>query len=231
MLRLKEIREKAGLKQKDVCSSLNIPQNTYSQYENNKREPDNYTLLQIAKCFNVSVEDLFEQECTANINISLPENLKSSKNPFSTKSSASTISERIKECREQHRLTQEQLGYKLGMDKSTIQRYENGIVKNIKTPILEAMAKIFNVSLDYLLCKTDIPNITNFETPNPILNKYNKLNTLGKTKAENYIDDLLENKKYTHEIIEMPREEYYQVAAHGADETEAILPPITEQTT
>lgn len=141
-----------------------------------------------------------------------------------------TFGERLKNLRDSVGLTQTQLANKVQLSKPNICKYEKGTVE----PSIETLLKfseLFNVSLDYLLCKTDIPNITNFETPNPILNKCNKLNTLGKTKAENYIDDLLENNKYTSQIIEMPREEYYQVAAHGADETEVNLPPIPEQTT
>ena len=56
MLRLKELRSQSNMQQKDVCASLNIPQNTYSQYENGKREPDSETLSRIADFFGVSVD-------------------------------------------------------------------------------------------------------------------------------------------------------------------------------
>ena len=58
MLRLKEIRDKLNIQQKDVCASLCIPQNTYSQYENGKRQPDNETLVKIASFFNVTTDYL-----------------------------------------------------------------------------------------------------------------------------------------------------------------------------
>ena len=58
MLKLKNIRLKLNIRQKDVCDALNIPQNTYSQYENNKREPDNETLSRIADYFHVSTDYL-----------------------------------------------------------------------------------------------------------------------------------------------------------------------------
>ena len=58
MLRLKEIRDKLNIQQKDVCTSLGIPQNTYSQYENGKRQPDNETLVKIASFFNVTTDYL-----------------------------------------------------------------------------------------------------------------------------------------------------------------------------
>ena len=58
MLRLKEIRNQLNMQQKDVCKSLEIPQNTYSQYENGKRQPDNETLIKLAEFFNVSTDYL-----------------------------------------------------------------------------------------------------------------------------------------------------------------------------
>lgn len=57
---------------------------------------------------------------------------------------------RIRELREQHKLSQEQLGKKVERSKSVISSYEN----NIKVPplnVLTQMAVVFNVSLDYLV--------------------------------------------------------------------------------
>ena len=57
---------------------------------------------------------------------------------------------RIRELREQHKMSQEQLGQKVERSKSVISSYEN----NIKVPpldILTQIAVIFNVSLDYLV--------------------------------------------------------------------------------
>ena len=57
---------------------------------------------------------------------------------------------RIRELREQYKMSQERLGRKVGRSKSVISSYEN----NIKVPplnILIQMAVIFNVSLDYLV--------------------------------------------------------------------------------
>lgn len=57
---------------------------------------------------------------------------------------------RLRDLRETHRLSQEQLGRKVNRSKSVISSYEN----NIKFPpaeILVQLAVIFNVSLDYLV--------------------------------------------------------------------------------
>lgn len=57
---------------------------------------------------------------------------------------------RIRQLREQHKLSQQQLGKKVSRSKSVISSYEN----NVKVPPLEvlvAIAVVFNVSLDYLV--------------------------------------------------------------------------------
>ena len=65
------------------------------------------------------------------------------------------IGNRIKFRREQLGMTQEQLGAKLGLNKSTIQRYEKGIVEKIKLPVIQAVAKELNVNPNWLVLKTD----------------------------------------------------------------------------
>lgn len=61
------------------------------------------------------------------------------------------MAKRIKECRTQHGLTQEELAAKLGLKKSAIAKYENGRVENIKRTTIEQMADIFECSPSYLM--------------------------------------------------------------------------------
>ena len=65
------------------------------------------------------------------------------------------IGKRIKEQRNILNLTQEELGTPLGLNKSTIQRYEAGRVERIKLPIIQELSKRLNVNPDWLACKTD----------------------------------------------------------------------------
>lgn len=67
------------------------------------------------------------------------------------------IGNRIRELREKAGLTQGELGLALGLNKSTIQRYESGKIARIKLPVLEAMAEKLNVNPEYLALKTDDP--------------------------------------------------------------------------
>lgn len=61
------------------------------------------------------------------------------------------MSERIKERRIFMGYTQEELGEKLGLQKSAIAKYENGRVENIKRSVIANMAKVLNCSPSYLM--------------------------------------------------------------------------------
>ena len=56
MIRLSELRKGKGLSQKELAERLSIAQNTLSQYETGKREPDTDTLKRIGDFFNVSID-------------------------------------------------------------------------------------------------------------------------------------------------------------------------------
>lgn len=106
-----------------------------------------------------------------------------------------TFTERLKAERKKNNITQTQLAEKLYLDRSSISKYESG--KQIsETPTLEKLADFFDVSIDYLLGKTDIRNYED----NSSLNSINEnLSTNGlKTLAalfdeEQFTQDDLDN--------------------------------------
>ena len=67
------------------------------------------------------------------------------------------FSDRFKQLRTEHRLSQQNLADQLGFSKSSVNMYERGE----REPGLESMETIadyFNVDLDYLMGRSDIPN-------------------------------------------------------------------------
>ncbi|UUZ80798.1 helix-turn-helix domain-containing protein [Paenibacillus sp. P26] len=69
------------------------------------------------------------------------------------------IGNRIAYLREQHSLTQEELSLKLDISRASLSHYE----KNRREPDYETLVKIanyFNVSIDYLLSRTNDPHVT-----------------------------------------------------------------------
>ena len=67
-----------------------------------------------------------------------------------------TTASRVRVLREKNGLTQQELADKIGITNSQISRLESGKTKNISSFILVALAGLFHVSVDYLLCLTPI---------------------------------------------------------------------------
>ena len=66
--RLTKIREEKGLNKKEAAAKLNMPYSTYLSYENNEREPNSETLIQISKFFDVSIDYLLGISSVKSIN-------------------------------------------------------------------------------------------------------------------------------------------------------------------
>lgn len=62
-----------------------------------------------------------------------------------------SIGQRIKECRELLKMTQESLANKIGTTKQTIYKYENDIITNIPPYKVELLAKALAISPAYLM--------------------------------------------------------------------------------
>ena len=64
------------------------------------------------------------------------------------------FAQRLKELRTENNLTQQQVATKLGIRQQSYTRYENGAGEPSLDTLI-AIAKIYNVSVDYLLGLTD----------------------------------------------------------------------------
>lgn len=73
---------------------------------------------------------------------------------------------RMKELRKQRRITQQKLAIELGMSQNTISRYENG-EREADYQTLILFADYFDVSIDYLLERTDDPTFCRRKTIKP----------------------------------------------------------------
>ena len=63
---------------------------------------------------------------------------------------------RLRDLREDNDLTQRELAERLHISQNTYSQYENG-VRQLPIEILIAIAEIYNVSTDYILCLTSNP--------------------------------------------------------------------------
>lgn len=65
------------------------------------------------------------------------------------------IKDRIRELRKEVRMTQQEVADRLGVNHVTISGYERGVRKP-GFPEADALADLFDVNLEYLLCSTDV---------------------------------------------------------------------------
>jgi len=67
MNRIKELRNKAGMKQIDFCKQIGVTQGALSGWENGKFEPDNAALFKMADIFGVTVGYLLGRTVESNV--------------------------------------------------------------------------------------------------------------------------------------------------------------------
>lgn len=61
MLNIKNARVKAGLRQIDIAKVMNVAQPTVSSWEANASAPSAEQLPELAKLFDCTIDDLFDQ--------------------------------------------------------------------------------------------------------------------------------------------------------------------------
>ncbi len=121
--RIKKLRKDKNISQKDMANMLNIPRSTYSNYENNNREPSIKLLEKIAEILNVSLGELF------GVN---EEELKKDK--------SLPVGENIRKYRKIKGLTMKELGTRVGITEQAISQYE----RSIRNPSLEVLLNVSN---------------------------------------------------------------------------------------
>lgn len=67
------------------------------------------------------------------------------------------IGQRIANSRIDQGLTMDDIAQRVGVAKSTIQRYEKGTIKKLKLPVIESIAYALNVNPNWLIGNTDNP--------------------------------------------------------------------------
>lgn len=175
---LQSERKKRNMSIKDFSDFLGISQSYLNILENNSNSkesisPTIHILNSISKSLDISLNDLLNV-CGYSDNNTTSENTSNNNQPVNTDYSAKNLfSERLRELRKNKNLSQKDLGDIIGVAANSISQYESG-VREPSVEILNKLADLFNVSIDYLLCrnendisvpivKDNIPNY--FETP------------------------------------------------------------------
>lgn len=71
--------------------------------------------------------------------------------------------ERIHDLLRERGMSQAELAEKIGMSESSLSRYLSGQTDKLSTDNIVSIARVFEVTTDFLLCLTDIPFTTNYD--------------------------------------------------------------------
>ncbi len=106
------------------------------------------------------------------------------------------IRQRMQELMKEHKITQAQLATRIGSTESAISRFVSGKTDKISTEHLLRIAKVFEVSTDFLLGEVNTPDRTNFDIEELGLSVQAARNLYtGKANAE-IVNRLLESPRF-----------------------------------
>ena len=134
-----------------------------------------------------------------------------------------SVGENIKQIRTHKKMTQKELGEKLGgITQQQIGQWENGN-KNPKLETIQKLATALEVSLFDLVDKEEFDKAIQIETksrikhqidngiittlPSSLLDNYSKLNDTGKREADKRVEELTEIPRYTQKEKNLPDKE------------------------
>lgn len=135
--RLKELRKKKKLTQSELGEKVGVKQNTFTNWENGKREPSLENIIKLAKILDTTTDDLLGA-----INVD-------------TKGGGmATFTERLKALRQKNNLTQKELADILGVSQGAYQKWEKGKREPNFENLLK-LAAVLNTTTSYLLGEVD----------------------------------------------------------------------------
>lgn len=146
--KIKALRKKHGLTLEEVGNAVGVGKSTVRKWEtgmiaNMRRDK----IADLAKALHTTPAYLmgWEENNTQKQEANADPELSSGNMSFGTK---------LRDLRVAHGLTQTQLGEKLNLSKSNISKYESDDIEP-NFAALKSISKLFNVSIDYLLERTD----------------------------------------------------------------------------
>jgi len=111
------------------------------------------------------------------------------------------FAKRLKDLRKANGITQEQLAAIIGVERSSIGKYEGKSHTIPSDDVKYRIADYFHVTVDYLMGYSDAPNPSLLESQiteaeRKLIDAFRALNTEGQEKLIDYADDLIQSGKY-----------------------------------
>jgi len=145
-VRLREIRENNYLTQREVAKLLKISKTTYNYFETGERIIPLKHLNNFCNNFDVSADYVFH---LTDDNVIFDKKAELNKQ---------LIGLRVKEIRIKNNMKQHELASIFNTSQSTVSAYENGYTL-ILTAFVYALCKELNISMDYIIGRSNVKNI------------------------------------------------------------------------
>ena len=142
MLRYKDLREDNDLLQKDVAKILNVTAHTYGEWERGTNDMALANCVKLANFYNTSIDYL------------LGRTMKNKKISSDYEIDWEVVKERLLIYRKKYKLSQTELGNKVGLPQGTYSNYEIGRFKPTTLKLMN-IADFYNISMDYLVGRCD----------------------------------------------------------------------------
>ena len=198
---IKEYREKHNISMDVFSKMCNLSKGYISMLENNTNPRSNKpiaptlpTIKKIASAINADVDSIL-RALDSDQEISLDSK---SEEPVFYSITNAEIGKRIKYARDLRNATLDDIAKKVGVTKSTIQRYEAGKITTIKLPVVESIAIALNVNPAWVVGKSGEMELPSQKVPK-IMQYYEKLNDIGKHEATKRVMELTEVPRYVKE--------------------------------
>ena len=136
---IRDIREDRDKLQRELADYLGITSTAYGKYETGQNKIPVKNVILLAEYYDVSVDFL------------LGETRSLDRHPLAAEKGDS----RIRLIRKRYNLNQSQVAEKINMSQMGYSKYETGETM-LNTHVLIKLARIYNVSIDYLLGLTDV---------------------------------------------------------------------------
>lgn len=175
---LNRLKKNSGMTIEQIASASGVPKGTLNKlFSGQTKDPQLSTVLAVVRCMGYTLDDLSSD----------------------TVSGKTAFSSRLRQAREQAGLTQLELAEKLGITKSAVGNYENG-VSSPKWDVLVQIFDVLHVEPNFLYQDSLAVDITEAVHLTPaqsaLLASFDQLNEDGQQKAQDYIDDLVYSGRY-----------------------------------
>lgn len=185
--RIKQMREQLGLSQEELAKRIGSSnRSTVSNYEQGNRTFKQSQIALFSKALGITPAYLM--------------GLENDKALFYLKKDIGiSVGDRICQLRIINNMTLEDLGNKVGVGKSTVRKWENGIIANMRIDKITKLASALGVTPAHLMSwneETKCENVLD-DDATKLFDLFNSLNSLGKEKAIGTLSDLVCIPRYT----------------------------------